>query len=154
MRGLPGSGKSTKVNSIVGLCNLFIFYPKIVVVSADHFFVVDGEYKFNKDLLGAAHAQCLKKFHEGITSGADILIVDNTNLRPSEIRPYMEAAEAAGYKVLISNVKPPDDINILVERNVHGVPRDVIERMYAYWNLFPNLTLEDVKRAKTTSTTA
>ena len=44
MRGLPGSGKSTKARKIAGQFG--------VVYSTDDFFMVNGEYKFDPKMIG------------------------------------------------------------------------------------------------------
>ena len=43
MRGLPGSGKSTKAKKIAGDVG--------VIFSTDDFFMVDGQYKFDPKMI-------------------------------------------------------------------------------------------------------
>ena len=47
MRGLPGSGKSTKANKIAG--------EKGIVYSTDDFFMVDGKYVYDVKMIGEYH---------------------------------------------------------------------------------------------------
>ena len=47
VRGLPGSGKSTLAKNLIG----YYFH-----VETDQFWMEDGEYKFDANRLGEAHA--------------------------------------------------------------------------------------------------
>jgi adenylate kinase family enzyme len=47
MRGLPGSGKSTKAKKIAG--------EKGVIYSTDDYFMVNGEYKYNPKMILEYH---------------------------------------------------------------------------------------------------
>jgi adenylate kinase family enzyme len=47
MRGLPGSGKSTKARKIAGEVG--------VIYSTDDFFMIDGKYIYNPKLIGDYH---------------------------------------------------------------------------------------------------
>ena len=50
VRGLPGSGKSTFAEALVG--------SDFLVCEADKYFIVDGEYKFDATKLRQAHEWC------------------------------------------------------------------------------------------------
>ncbi len=52
---------------------------RVVICSADDYFMKDGVYHFNGGLIGKAHDWCMTKFLEALTSEADIVMVDNTN---------------------------------------------------------------------------
>lgn len=47
MRGVPGSGKSTKAKKLAGSSGL--------VFSTDDFFMVKGEYVYNQKMIGEYH---------------------------------------------------------------------------------------------------
>ena len=97
MRGLPGSGKSTLVTILKQL------YPQsLAVCSADHFFINEqGVYVFKRDLIGQAHNECQKKAEEACRTGVLTVIIDNTNVRLDECRPYFEKANRYGYLILV-----------------------------------------------------
>ena len=58
LRGVPGSGKSTKSNAIlsendIDISNILIKSQHIL--STDDFFIVDGKYKFDPRKIGQYH---------------------------------------------------------------------------------------------------
>jgi predicted kinase len=125
MRGLPGSGKSTKARQLAD--------DNTVICSADDHFMVDGEYVFNPDQIGAAHQACQDKARKALMDGKDV-IIDNTNTQKWEMQPYLDMA--AFFKVTLEVVNIFDggcSDEELVERNSHGVPIEAIRRMRARW---------------------
>lgn len=123
MRGLPGSGKSTRAREIAAqIC--------ATICSTDDFFVVDGKYVFDPSKLGINHALNLKFAQMVISSGRNV-IIDNTNVLRSHMQPYIDAAQRSGYEVEI--VEVTCDINTCIARNIHGVPEVAIRRMAAQW---------------------
>lgn len=122
MRGLPGSGKSTTA---------LRKYPRAWIVSADHFFMNDGSYKFDATQLGAAHNSCFREAMSLCQDRAHQIVVDNTNTTRAEYTPYVALARAYGYDVSLLWVSAP--VELCIMRNVHGVPAEVIRAMYARW---------------------
>ena len=53
MRGLPGSGKSTKAKKIAGEIG--------VIYSTDDLFMVDGQYKYDAKMIGEYHDKNFKR---------------------------------------------------------------------------------------------
>ena len=117
LSGVSGSGKSTKA---LALCE------GAEVVSADHYFMVGEEYKFDghawtegcyyddddedrfcpickakqaASRLSLAHGECFRSFIEKLREGHghDTVVVDNTNTTAVEIAPYVLGAQAFGY---------------------------------------------------------
>lgn len=129
MRGLMGSGKSEWVKR--KMIEILTADPMALVtaVSADHFFMVDGKYKFDATRLGEAHSKCLRDYLDIIINNRyEVLFVDNTNISPVEIAPYYKAAQAYGHDVEIINIKC--DPALAAARNVHGVPTSKILDKY------------------------
>lgn len=123
MRGLPGSGKSSWVATQSKTPECW------VVCSADHFHMVGDEYRFDPKNAGAAHSRCLYKFVEALSRNeVDVLVVDNTNTTAVELAPYVRLCEAFGveYEIVWVIASPLT----AYRRNVHGVPYDVIHRMW------------------------
>jgi predicted kinase len=118
MRGAPGFGKSTYVKKT---------YPAATVASADHYFERKGKYEFNKFLLGKAHNECQKTFSSAIERGDELIVLDNTNVKVRDFKPYVEEAKAAGYEVEI--VRLDCDVTKATARGVHAVPGSAVERM-------------------------
>lgn len=118
MIGVAGSGKSTwgKNNA-----------KDFVHCSADNYFMKSGSYNFDFTKLGAAHGSCLRMFKEAIDKG-ECAIVDNTNTRVKEIRPYYDYAIQNGYEVNLVFVSC--DPKVAAQRNLHSVPEDKVQEMY------------------------
>jgi len=121
LRGVPGSGKSTYVAK-----NL----PEAKVVSADKFFMVDGEYKFNPTNLPNAHAACLREYMGHVMLGYldDTVVVDNTNTTAVEIAPYAAIALAFGCELEVVTLEC--DPKVAAARNIHGVPEGGVLAMH------------------------
>lgn len=135
LRGLPGASKSTTADEIKEL------YPKTIICSADHYFIKNGIYTFNRDKLGLAHALCKEKFKNAIDNDDEIVIVDNTNLTRKECLPYVKYATQKEYFIIIKSF-PVIDLDVLVARNKHGVTREILEKMVTRYE--PDLTVEKI----------
>ena len=124
LSGLSGSGKSTYTQHCCGGAK---------VVSADQFFMVDGEYRFDVSKLSQAHGACFKSTIAALGSKVDHVVVDNTNTTTEEIAPYILAAQAYGYEVEVVTLTAPkgmsqaDYIAACAKRNAHGVPAAGVE---------------------------
>lgn len=115
LRGLPGSGKSTLQKRD---------YPDAVVASADQFFMVDGEYRFNPARLPEAHGTCCRTVIGALQVESPLIVVDNTAISVVEIAPYVLLAQAYGYDAEIITLCC--DPAVAAARNLHGVPVSVI----------------------------
>ena len=122
VRGLPGSGKSTFAEALVG--------ADFLVCEADKYFMVDGEYRFDGSKLKEAHESCRNLVE---TYMKDSLVndqwyreiaVSNTFTQEWEMQPYIDLAKQYGYMVF----------TVIVENrhggvNQHGVPDEVLTKM-------------------------
>lgn len=152
MRGLPGTGKSTRVKE-------FTSDPKIVC-SADDFFKVNGKYDFDFKKLGLSHAFCRKKARILMQRQVPLLVIDNTNIILRDIIPYADMARQYQYRIQIEEPKskiwlediipylPYDEKKlkhfekialILSKNNSHEVPAISILKMIRRYNF---LTVE------------
>jgi predicted kinase len=118
LRGLPGSGKTTYAEK---------FFQGAEVVSADHFFMVVGEYKYDPAKIGDAHANCFRRFVRLMIQGFQDVVVDNTNISAWEISPYILAANAYNYQPTILEFECDEETAL--KRNIHGVTEDTIRGM-------------------------
>lgn len=141
MRGVSGSGKSTMADYIQA-----VYEDEIEIVSADHYFMVGDEYRFDSSKLGEAHAQCMKRFYGALETKMSI-VVDNTNIKNEHFIEYLESASNNGYRIGVIEVGAvnlpflPDKYE---ERNVHSVPRKTIERQYSQFEKLSNEALKYV----------
>lgn len=127
LRGVSGSGKSTVAKSLTAIVDV----GRAVIVSADNFFVTpQGNYEFNGDKLGSAHEHCLNEFKSALTSGVELVIVDNTNTQHWEYQAYVKEAARFNYNVdyeMVGSLEPEMLVKY-AERNSHSVPLDAIQR--------------------------
>ena len=118
VRGISGAGKSTLAHKL-----------SCEVVSADDFFMVDGQYKFNATALPQAHQWCQSRAEFFLTAGNDV-VVANTFCERWEMEPYI--AMAKKFKATLTVVNLYDGgltDSELAARNEHGVNLDGISKM-------------------------
>jgi predicted kinase len=112
VRGLPGAGKSTFAKTLGG-----------IHIEADHYFMKDGEYKFDASKLKQAHEYCRTSAEGWMMEGYNI-VVSNTFTQEWEMYAYYGLAEKYGYRVH----------SVIVENrhdgiNVHGCPVEKVKEM-------------------------
>lgn len=125
LRGLPGAGKDYFIEKYLrGLVPL--------VCSADRYFEMNGEYRFEPPRLGQVHDLCLFDALESLRAimmkeTSSPVVINNTNLSVLEITPYARAASAYGlsFGILTIDVK----VEIAAARNAHGVPAASYDRL-------------------------
>jgi predicted kinase len=135
MRGIPGSGKSTKANTLVG--EGIIHSTDTVIESigdyASHFarMIESGDWTMHSKVHHMNFVNAANSMKEGVSP----VIVDNTNIKAVEAKKYVEAALAMGLdesNILIIDVADGGQTaEILAERNTHNVPLVTIKRMLA-----------------------
>lgn len=130
-RGPPGTGKTEKASEIMDN------NEDAVHCSADNYFNEVAELngtsyleEFKPWLVGKAHQFCWGAFiHALVVMGEETIIVDNTNTYKWEYENYVLLAEQLGYEVEIIVTDMSESAEVYHERNTHGVPLEVIERM-------------------------
>jgi predicted kinase len=115
IRGLPGSGKSTLAR------NLEYWGVVQEVHEADHFFMVDGEYEFDRANLSHAHMQCEARVSAALREGNRVAVA-NTFTRRFSLYPYYQMCKNLG-------IEPVEVICTGRWQNVHGVDREQWEAM-------------------------
>jgi predicted kinase len=120
IRGLPGSGKSTLASKLLQQ------KPGAIHIETDMWWYrnADKEYRFNMELLNQAH-RWAQQTAEAFMSADKEVIVSNTNLTFKEAKPYIHFASLLGINIQVYTTDR--DVNY---GNIHGVPKEVMERMY------------------------
>lgn len=118
LRGVPGSGKSTMAETLSE--------GKYPVLAADDYFMVDGEYKWDRTKLGRAHKDCQERCRRAMEAGERLIFVNNTFIKVRDMKEYIDMAQEHGYMVF----------SVIVEnrhggKDVHGVPEETLEKMAA-----------------------
>ncbi|NXN18739.1 N42L1 protein, partial [Indicator maculatus] len=105
--------------------------PGAVVLSTDDFFIEDGVYMFEPDLLEDAHKWNQKRARTAMKKGKSPVIIDNTNIHAWEMKPYVMMARENRYEVVFREPDTPWKFNVreLTRRNIHDVPRQKIQQM-------------------------
>lgn len=143
MRGVPGVGKSHKASRLAPAENIF---------STDEWFDRQkGGYRasWSASKLGIAHNWNQERVAEALANGVTPVVVDNTNLTLSAVKPYVAMARKHGYAVEIHEADSTWWLEIkellkdleansallrewagkLAGKTVHGVPEATIHKM-------------------------
>jgi len=123
-RGVPGSGKSSFIETLREMAPDL----NIKVHSTDDLCMVDGKYCFDYKLAKERHRQNRENFTKSLESDVNIVICDNTNIKPKDYIPYVQSAMDNGYTVL-AVVFYPSDIEKHLARNTHGLTEDILVNM-------------------------
>ena len=142
-RAVPGSGKTTFSNrireSVIGAG------LTIAVHSTDAYYTnsITHTYDFDIEKLPEFHSRNLEEFKESLAKDVDVVVVDNTNLRPWETEPYTDAARVAGYRIVFLNFAPRAIEKHLAAQQVtperpdaHQVPREVLLRFIEFYHQY------------------
>lgn len=125
MRGLPGSGKSFKAAQMGGK-----------VFSTDDFWTEVATDGFDGERIQEAHAWNINRAAKALFEDkATLVIIDNTNTKAWEAKPYIVLAEAAGYEMEIVESDSPwcRDVKECFKKNQHNVPEAGIQAMFDRW---------------------
>lgn len=126
LRGPPGSGKSQTAKRLVG---------KGIIHSTDVYFMVNGRYVFNADSVDKFHNFNLMSSIESMKNGISPVIIDNTNIVASHCIKYVEEGKVYGYEIIVVEPDTPwaFDVDQLIKRNIHHVPRESIIEMLLHY---------------------
>lgn len=134
LRGLPGSGKSTKAERLRNLVGPEGCYNAIIASADSYFIRPDGAYGFQASELEKAHQWSQLQAEQACRTGKHV-IVDNTNMQLWEFDPYLELAQKYGYEVTVEQVGGLTDecLASYHARQTHGVSLDAMKRMRDRW---------------------
>jgi hypothetical protein len=139
MSGIPGCGKSSYAECVLLLHTRHnARYEKgrarAAIVSADDYYMVGGEYKYDPTKIGDAHADCFRRFISYMMDPEyDFVVVDNTSCTVEEIAPYMLGAAAFEWDAEVRTIvcATEDDMKVAAARNTHKAPFEVVS---GQWN--------------------
>lgn len=117
IRGLPGAGKTTLARVLAPIANY----------EADHFFMVDGVYKYDKEKIRDAHEYCQKGVEYAMVYHTERIAVANVFMKRWMMTPYYDLAKKYKYQVTEITLTGP------LHQNVHDVPKEDMERMAWSW---------------------
>lgn len=133
--GAPGSGKSTLAKQLAK-------DNDAVICSADDFHTWwgNGTYKWSASRQKYAHDFCKYLFLQAVSLGKNV-IVDNTNTKLSDMRPYINISKENQYKLFFIEPQTPWRYNAeeCFKKNTHNVPIETIQRMIQQINTLMQL---------------
>jgi len=146
LRGISGSGKSYLAKEILSQEG----NDKGQIFSADDYFINrnTGKYEYKADKIANAHTWAQNRAWTAMENGVTPIIVDNTNTKCWEAKPYVEEGLKNGYKVEIKEPTTPwaKNADELFKRNQHGVPLESIKSMLSRWD--DNFTVDSIMKSK------
>lgn len=145
MQGCSGSGKSTVAKWLANGFNWQNIKPEVTINgtdktilfgelgespsaihSTDNYFIVDGEYRFDKSKLSENHGKNIAAVEADMKINRALIIVDNTNTKYEHAKRYMDLAKKYGYTIRTLRVEADlDECN-----NIHGVDRRRMVHQY------------------------
>lgn len=141
MRGISGSGKSTLAKNLG---------EGGVVLSTDDYFMKAGVYDFDPKKLGTYHKMNQEKAKECMEKGISPIVIDNTNSKEWEMKPYVLLADQYNYKVRIEEL-PILSMDELIRRqekrkNINkSLSKETLERMIG--NFKKGITVDDIRKS-------
>ena len=142
MIGASGSGKTTEAWRMAESFQGRLPYRRVTVCSADDYPGLYADGRICVELLGDAHAACLRTWIDALASHADrvddeILICDNTNTTQAEIAPYIATARAFDVEpeviymdpglLDVHECTPLPQLDQMAARAKHGAPPHVVK---------------------------
>jgi predicted kinase len=129
LRGMPGSGKTSFMWSVVG-----DMLENVVELATDKWFMDRwGVYKFNGSKLGEYHAACLESARVAMSEGERVWVHNTFSCR-WEMEPYLVLAKEFSYRVDVIDLYDGGLTDEeLHERGEHDVPVENIAKMREHW---------------------
>lgn len=152
MRGISGSGKSTKAKELVDEGKIFSADEELLVFG--DYFQVFKEMKEtgNMSRLSKAHNACLSKSVKAMKDEVSPVIIDNMNLKPADCKPYVVNALKLGFSeenIIIEDLGTNGlTAQQLADRNTHGVDIEIINRLIQRHKSGSPMTIKKILEAK------
>ena len=117
LRHVPGAGSSF-------VSKLLSENGKYPVLATDDYFMVNGEYKFDKTKLHYYHQLCLQDTEKEMIKEIEKIFVTNTFTTEKELKPYIDLSKKYDYNL----------ISLIVEnrhgnKNIHNCPEESLIKM-------------------------
>ncbi|XP_066910344.1 uncharacterized protein [Clytia hemisphaerica] len=145
LRGLPGSGKTTKAMHLTNNAEM-----GVILAADDYFTNEQGVYTFDKSKIKHAHESCKQRAKSNMEKGVTPICIDNTNTQKYEMKPYVLMAERHGYKVNL--VEPTTewrfDAEICHQKSSknHSLRVEDVKKMKKRYQR--NIKIEDIKNCE------
>lgn len=122
MRGLPGSGKSTRAKTLV---------KNGIIYSTDNYFIdANGNYIFDESKVYEYHLKNIDATLESMKNGITPIIIDNINTIAKHTLPYVINAKYFKYEIIIEE-SDLFDFEKCYKLNKHNVSKENLLSMIA-----------------------
>lgn len=101
MKGPPGSGKSFISQEIQKV------YQDTAVCSADHYYIHEGMYKFDKEIAKDAYEYCKQQAASAARQNTHVIVIDNRCMQNWEMEFYLKLARAHKYIPVVVEPQTP-----------------------------------------------
>ena len=131
LRGVPGSGKSTFVNTLRCL-------PGTVAVHAVDDLHVDslGNFLWDEENQERLYTLNFANFVKSCAEGASLVICDAINIEVGDFQKYVDIASQYEYSVYVVTPNPPTPEQS-TKRNTHHTSSSQAREMYSRWQHWP-----------------
>lgn len=130
LRGLPGAGKSTLADLLVGSNEYNCHEYRVFEADQYHIDPITGDYNWKPENLPNAHADCFARVELAMQWNIESskyynrIAVANTFTTEKELQPYLDLATKYDYTI----------VSIVVEnrhgnKSIHGVPDAALDAM-------------------------
>ena len=142
LRGISGAGKSFNANKLKGTTGIIHSTDDVISAQGDYnqFF---QNMRDNKSAapLELAHLENFNNAKNSMDMGISPVVIDNTNIKPSDFIEYVKYGLSKGYKIQIENIGTGGfKIDDLVKRNKHGVDKEKIQSMMDRYRHFGDIS--------------
>ena len=132
LRGVPGSGKSSFVDTMLAA------YPLSMVHSIDDLHIDDsGNFLWNEKEQEKLYLLNYCNFVKSCSKKIPIVIVDCINIQICDFEKYISAARMFGYQVYVVTPDMPTASDA-ASRNRHHVSSTQVDDMYERWESWPS----------------
>jgi len=144
IRGLPGSGKTTLANSILGT-------GAGIIHSSDDFFTSKKNvFHFDKLKLNEALKFNQKQCEESCSKGILRIIVDDNHVKRWSVKPIIETGKKYNYKIIIREPETTwwktRNVNEMAKRSKHNYSTNIIKKLLEMWDT--DFSIESILKEK------
>ena len=131
LRGVPGSGKSTFVNTLRS------FPGSIAIHAVDDLHVDDqGNFLWDEENQERLYTLNFANFVKSCASGTELVICDAINIEVDDFQKYVDIANQYEYSVYVVTPNPPTPEQS-TKRNKHHTSSSQAKEMYSRWQHWP-----------------
>lgn len=134
VRGLPGSGCTTKAMDLcnpINLDNKGDFGLKIIV-EVDSYFLVNHQYRFDMRYNEDAQRYAFFQLDQRMKQGMPTLILVGIFSQLYQMDVYKQLAQSYGYEVVVHNT-PETDVDLCFDRTHKSISKHIIQKLKDQW---------------------